>query len=95
MALLICNSSEFGDSVRQAIESGIVTSKARREVVQTLCTIMLQTSSEQYTVVCLGFAGDAVGVVVCTQHLEVPISLLLAWKAGLVFSSVIYDATPL
>lgn len=42
--------------MRQSIQSGIITSKARREIVQTLRTIILQNTmyptSEQYTAVC-------------------------------------------
>ena len=46
----------FSGTVQQAIETGIVVSKARQEIVQMLRTLMLQHTKyptpEQYTNVC-------------------------------------------
>ena len=46
----------FSDIVQEAVRSGIVTSRARREIIQMLRTLILQytkyMTSEQYVAVC-------------------------------------------
>ncbi len=53
----IPNRESFSGSVQAAIDSGVVSSRARREIVQTLRTLMLQhtkyPTSDQYNAVCI------------------------------------------
>lgn len=46
----------FSGSVQTAVETGLISSKARRDIIQVLRTLILQhtrkPSSEQYTEVC-------------------------------------------
>lgn len=48
--------TKFSSSVQEAIQSGVIPTKARRELTQTLRTLMVQhthqPTSEQYTTVC-------------------------------------------
>ena len=48
--------NSFSNSVQTSIDTGVVSARARREIVQTLRTLVLQytryLSSEQYNAVC-------------------------------------------
>ena len=52
----IPDGSTFSTCVQDAISTGVVTAKARREVIQVLCTYIIAytiyPTSEQYTTVC-------------------------------------------
>ena len=53
--------NSFSSSVQSSIDTGVVTARSRREIVQTLRTLMLQhtryPSSEQYNEVCRRLVG--------------------------------------
>lgn len=52
----IPDACKFSESVQEAINTGVVTAKARREIIQVLRTLMITythyPTSEQYIVVC-------------------------------------------
>ena len=56
MEFLIPELNTFSHHVQNAITTGIVTGKARREIIQVLCTYMtahtIYPTSEQYKTVC-------------------------------------------
>ena len=82
----------FSGAVKDAVKTGVVTSMARREIIQVLRTYMTQhttrPSSEQYVTVCQkligGTEGDSPFVSnECCVYFYIEISIKATWRLSL------------